>query len=183
MMMGTPTTWEVNAIHHILDDSNVASRISINSEKYIYIFFNTPDAIQLHLTRILGLTWSSLPFKYLGIPLIDYSVCNSSWEPLIDSLKHRLSSWTFRSLNIAGHLILLKSILQAIPIYVFSALAAPKYVLKTIRNIQIKFVWQGTKEGHKWALVKWEDLCKPKPSSDLGLRDPCPLNEVMGANI
>jgi hypothetical protein len=42
--------------------------------------------------------------------------------------------------------------LQAIPIYLFLSLAAPKYVLKYIYNIQRKLLWKGTKYGRKWAL-------------------------------
>jgi hypothetical protein len=78
-------------------------------------------------------------------------------------------------------LVLVKSFLQAIPTYLFSALAAPKSVLNTIRNIQRKFLWQGLKSDNKWALVSWEKLCQPKLNGGLGLRDPGVLNEVMGA--
>jgi hypothetical protein len=84
------------------------------------------------------------------------------------------SSWPLGAFKIcfAGHLI-----------YIFSALEAPKSMLKTIKNIQRKFLWQGTKEGRKWALVNWGDLCKPKTAGGLGLRDPHLLNQVMGAKI
>jgi hypothetical protein len=35
-------------------------------------------------------------------------------------------------------------VLQAIPLYVFSALATPNSVLNNIKSIQQKFLWQGT---------------------------------------
>jgi hypothetical protein len=71
MMMGAATSREANTICKILNDFSVASKISINSGKSKILFFNTPEAIQLHISRIRGYPWSSLPSKYLGIPLID----------------------------------------------------------------------------------------------------------------
>jgi hypothetical protein len=39
------------------------------------------------------------------------------------------------------------------------------------------------KAGHKWALVNWKELCKPKHAGGLGLRDPQTLNQVLGEKI
>jgi hypothetical protein len=86
-------------------------------------------------------------------------------------------------LNLASHLVLIKCVLQAIPIYLFFSMATPQSVLKTIHNIQRNFLWQGRKLEKKWALVNWDKVCKPNLNGGLGLRDPCMLNEVMGVEI
>jgi hypothetical protein len=109
MMMGSATAKEASTIRKILDDFSITFGISINSGKSHVFFFNTPEEIQAHLSNLLGFTWSSLPSKYLGVPLIDNTSRNSSWEPLITSLKNRLNSWNFISLNLVRHLRLLKS--------------------------------------------------------------------------
>jgi hypothetical protein len=109
--------------------------------------------IQCHISGILGFNRSSLPFKYLGIPLIDTTLRKSSWEHLLSSFSKRLSSWTYKALNLPNRLILLKDVLQALPIYSFSALAAPKFVLNTIKGIQQNFIFQGLNTGKKMALV------------------------------
>jgi ABC-type sugar transport system permease subunit len=181
MTMGSSTAKESSTIRTILDDFSTALGISINAGKSQVFFFNTPESIQIHLENLLGFTRISLPSKYLEAPLTDNPSCLSPWEPLLTSLDHHLQSWTFRSLNLAGRLTLLKSVLQAIPLYLFSALVVPKSIINSIRSIQINFLWQGTKEGRKWALVKWEDLYKPKASGGLDLRDPRTLNRVLGA--
>jgi hypothetical protein len=74
-------------------------------------------------------------------------------------------------------------VLQAILTYMFSALAAPQTVIKSIRNLQRNFLWHGHKQGKKWALVSWEKICKPTSLGGLGLRDPGKLNNVMGEKI
>jgi hypothetical protein len=94
-----------------------------------------------------------------------------------------MASWTFHFLNLLGHLILLKSILQALPIYAFSVLVAPSFILNTLRNIQRNFLWQVSKEGGKLALVSWKKTCKPKYAGGLSLKDPSILNKVLSAKI
>jgi exonuclease III len=183
LLMGTPTVQEANSLLDILQTFSDASGLDCNKEKSQVFFFNTPPTIQRHISGILGFNRSSLPSKYLGIPLIDTALWNSSWENLLSSFSKRLSSWTFRALNLPSRLILLKAVLQALPIYSFSALAAPKSVLNTIKGIQRNFIWQGLNTGKKMALVSWDKLCRPKEHGGLGLRDPGIMNKVLSAKI
>jgi hypothetical protein len=138
LLMGSPIVREANSIQEILQTFSDASGLECNKDKSQIFFFNTPPQVQRHISDILGFKRSSLPSKYLGIPLIDNALRNSSWELLLSSFSKRLSSWTFRALNLPSHLILLKAVLQALPIYTFSALAAPKFVLTTIKSLQRK---------------------------------------------
>ena len=77
-----------------------------------------------------------------------------------------------RTLNFVGRLVLVNTILQAMPIYLFSVMMAPKTIMRDLRNIQRNFFWSGTQDPHKWALVKWDTMCTPKLQGGLGLRDP-----------
>jgi len=129
------------------------------------------------------LTHSSLPSKYLGIPLIDSPLRNTSSEDLISNFRKKLASWTFFSLNLLGRLILLKSVLQYLPIYSFSVLAGLGFILTIIINIQRIFLWKGAKDGCKWDLVSWKKTCRPKHAGGLRLRDPSILNKVLNAKI
>jgi ribonuclease HI len=183
LLMGTPTVREANAILDILQVFAAASGMECNKEKSQIFFFNTPPPIQRHITEILGFSRSSLPSKYLGIPLIDNPLRNSSWEHLLSSFAKRLSSWTLRALNLPSRLVLLRSVLQALSIYSFSAMAAPRNVLSIIRNLQRNFLWQGFNTGKKIALVSWDKLCRPKAHGGLGLRDPLIMNKVLTAKI
>lgn len=77
----------------------------------------------------------NLPSKYLGVPLIDKPLARSTWEALIMKMEKILANWTFISLNLDGHLVLVKFVLQAIPHYLYLALAAPKSISNSLRNI------------------------------------------------
>lgn len=130
-----------------------------------------------------GFQRSTLPSKYLGIPLTNNSLRKTSRAYLISSLGKSLSSYTFRSLNIAGRLILVKVVLQSIPVYLLSTLAAPKKVLRKIRNMQCTFLWKGYNNSRKWALIAWGTLYLPNKDRALGLRDPKVLSEVLGTKL
>jgi hypothetical protein len=181
--MNSPTACEANKLKSILSDFTEASGMMLNLDKSKLFFFNTPVAVQLHISKLLGIPRSSLLSNYLGIPLTGAPTKSISWDNLLLSISNRLANWTFRPLNIASRLVLLKSILQTLPTYLFTALAAPKQIIRAIRNIQRNFLWQGLHPNKKWALVSWDKVCTPKSMGGLGLQDSGKLNQIMGAKI
>jgi hypothetical protein len=68
-----------------------------------------------------------------------------------------------------------------LPIYTFSALAAPSFILNAIRTLQRNFLWQGIKTGKKLALISWENICRPKAQGGLGIKYPSTMNKVLSA--
>jgi hypothetical protein len=132
LLMGHPSVQEARIFNRILRTFSDASRTTINHDKSHIFFFNTPIITQQNIARILGFSISSLPTKYLGSPLINSAIKHSSWHDILDKLEWKLTSWNFRSINIVGRLILIKAVLQSMPLYLFSVLASPKWVLKAI---------------------------------------------------
>jgi len=108
---------------------------------------------------------------------------HSSWKDLLEKLEARLFLWTHRALNMASRIVLIKAILHSMPLYIFSLLAVPKWVLKEIKNLQRNFLWGSSGPNRKWALVKRENVCLPKKVGGIRLRDPEHSNKVMGAKI
>ena len=62
-------------------------------------------------------------------------------------------------------------------------MAAPLGVCAKIREIIRTFIWGGTNQKKKWALVSWSQLTERKEQGGLGLRDPEILNRVLGAKL
>jgi len=69
------------------------------------------------------------------------------------------------------------------PLYLFSILVAPKWVLKKIKNLHGNFLWGSSGQNRKWALVKWETTFLPKNYGGTGLEDTQHRNVVMGARL
>lgn len=135
MLFGHPSVQEARLLKSILSIFSDAFGALINRVKSQIFFFNTPIPTQKAIGRILGFTIASLPSKYLGAPLVASALKHSSWKQLLEKLESRLSLWTNRALNMASRIVLIKAILQSMPLYLFSILAAPKWVLKEIKNL------------------------------------------------
>eukprot|EP00253_Pinus_taeda_P031749 PITA_31749 len=183
MLFGHSSVQEARSLISILETFSKASGALINKSKSQIFFFNTPPITQRAIVRIIGFSVESLPSKYLGAPLIASALKHSTWTILLEKLETRLFQWTHRALNMASKMVLIKAVLQSMPIYLFSLMAAPKGVLKAIRQLQRNFLWGKSGPNRKWALVKWEKVCTPKITGGIGLRDPEHSNAIMGAKI
>lgn len=161
----------------------MAIGMGVNLSKSKIFFLNTNIAIERNISIILGFQRDSLPTNYLGVPLIARPMHKSIWELVLNKLQDRVKNWTFRVLNLAGRLVLTKVVLQSIPVFMLSALPAPKGVLEKFRNIQRDFLWGKEETKKKWALVSWDKICKPKSHGGLGLDDQEILCKVLGAKL
>ncbi|GKV01676.1 hypothetical protein SLEP1_g14215 [Rubroshorea leprosula] len=112
-----------------------------------------------------------MPFKYLGIPVGANSRRISTWMPVVDCLRRKLSSWKCESLSFGGRIILLNAVLSSIPVYFFSTLRAPKKVLKLLSLIQRRFMWGGAEDKRTIAWVRWDQVCKSRKMGGLGVKD------------
>eukprot|EP00253_Pinus_taeda_P022527 PITA_22527 len=160
MQQGIPKVKEAKAFKQVLNDIGMAVGMYRN------------------LTRILGFQRDELPSKYFRMPLTHKHLSRGVWDLVINKLHDKVMKWTCKSLSLAGHLVLIEVVLQAILIFMMSALRAPKGFMQQIRNIQRNFLWGKGEEKKKLALVSWEKLSKPKAHEGLDLDDPKTLSRV-----
>eukprot|EP00253_Pinus_taeda_P016963 PITA_16963 len=135
MLYGYPSAQEDSCLKSLLNDFSEASGTQVNNSKSQIFFFHTPPSVKSAVSRILGFETASLPSTYLGAPLTASAIKQPAWRTLLEKLDSKLNLWTHRSLNLASRVVLIKSILQAMSLYLFSILAAPKWVLKRLRNL------------------------------------------------
>jgi hypothetical protein len=87
-------------------------------------------------------------------------------------------------LNKGGKLILINSVLSAIPIYQATFILAPRSVTEQIAKLIRDFLWQGGKGNEKKIhLVNWEIVKKSKADGGLQIRDPALVNLSFGGKI
>ncbi|KAH0865350.1 hypothetical protein HID58_082561 [Brassica napus] len=65
-----------------------------------------------HIKQTSGLTHGTLPIRYLGVPLCTRKLSMANCEPLISSVKAKLTSWSAKTLSFAGRLLLINTNLQ-----------------------------------------------------------------------
>eukprot|EP00253_Pinus_taeda_P001855 PITA_01855 len=177
------TLKEVKRIKKVIEIFMESSGMEVNNDKSKTFFFNTEEPVKNHLTRVMGYRIGALPTKYLGTMLDTSTLKIGNWKNITEKIMKRLDNWTFRALNLAARVVLLKATIQAIPIYPLSVMAAPKGICNKLVEIYRKFLWGGPKQQKKWALCSWKSLTKPKEKGGLGLRDPWTLNQVLAAKL
>jgi len=122
-------------------------------------------------TRILNCNHMKIPFVYLGLPIGENPRRKIFWQPMVDKVRSRLSSWKGKLISMAGRACLIKSVLSALPLYYLSFFKLPKSVCNELIKIQRNFLWGWGSVDRKIAWVRWENICKLKKDGGLGIRD------------
>jgi len=146
------------------------SGLHINMQKSkIYQVNEVPNLEEL--AGIMGCSIDTFPTKYLGLPLGAKFKDAGVWNEVIEKMERRLATWKMQYLSMGGRLTLINSVLDSIPTYIMSMLPIPSKVQNQIDKIRRSFLWKGSYEGHKFHLVKWENVIMPKQHGGLGIRD------------
>lgn len=103
----------------------------------------------------------SIPLKFLGIPIAANPRRCSTWTPVVNALRKRLSSWSGRHLSTGGRVTLINSVLTNMPLYL-SFFKSPKKVAHEIVSIQRNFLWSGNSDAKKTCWIGWDKVCLPK---------------------
>lgn len=96
---------------------------------------------------------------------------SSTWRPVVEKPRNRLTMRRSRQLSIGGRITLINSILAGLPLYYFSFFKAPKKVIKELTRIQQNFLWGASDEVRKTAWIGWSKICLPKESGGLGIKN------------
>ena len=123
-------------------------------------------------------------FTYLGIPICKTKIKSAKWAPILDKIKAKIQNWSANWLNLAGKMILIKSVLNSMPIYQSSILLAPVSVIQKIESLLRKFIWEGGKGNEKKLhLISWEKIQKPRDEGGLQVRSLTTQNLALGAKL
>jgi hypothetical protein len=99
------------------------------------------------LAQVFGCKVSEFPIKYLGVPLHFGKLKKEDIQPLTYSIIKIIVGWRDRLLNHASGLILIRSCLASIPIYLLSFLKCSKWAVKAIKSQMAHCLWANY-EGH-----------------------------------
>jgi len=147
------------------------SGLAVNYSKYGLIVFGKDEYWANEMATKLGCRLVQLPIIYLGVPLGANMRKVSSWQCVLDKIQNRLSSWKGTCISRAGRVVLIKVVLNSLPLYYLSLFKLPAKVAKEINKIQRRFMWSGANNRRYNALVKWKILQRPKDKGGLGIAD------------
>ena len=118
--------------------------MEINLEKSKLLHNNMNEEVITQARALIPVSTSLVDegFKYLGFHLKPNSYSTQDWMWLYKKIESIIEMWTNRFLSRAGRLVLLKVVLQSIPVYWASISYIPKGILAKIRKKCLSFYGQ-----------------------------------------
>ena len=186
LLLGGASSRIAKSFDNVLKSYCRVTGASINERKSEVYGWNIEQQELSNISSLLGFNsqaqWEKI--KYLGLPIINGCNKKGLWSEIISKIKSKITNWGGYWLTYGGKVILIKSVLSALPIYQSAFLLAPKQVTEQISKLIRDFLWQGGKgNAHKTHLVKWEQVKRPFAEGGLQIRDPVTINLVMGRKI
>nr|XP_016493285.1 PREDICTED: uncharacterized protein LOC107812650 [Nicotiana tabacum] len=159
----------IAALHRCFSQFSQTSGLQANLGKSFVYFEGVSQTERSRILQHFGYVQGELTFRYLGIPLSTKKISLMQWQPLIQKIVARVSSWTTKKLSYAGRVQLVQSILFGIWAYWAQLFPLHIKVLKLIDGYCRSYVWSADNNITKKSLVAWEKLCTPKSVGGLNL--------------
>ncbi|KAK9931811.1 hypothetical protein M0R45_019074 [Rubus argutus] len=131
------------------------------------------------IASVLGIPLGSAPFNYLGVPIFHGKPRAAYFQPIVDRIRLRLSSWMSSLLSMAGRLQLIKSVISGMFVYSFQVYEWPVSLLRRIEPWCRNFLWSGSINKRGIPLVAWKSCCAPISEGGLGLKQLVLLNRSL----
>ena len=173
---------EAHTLKKIINLYMEASGQKVNALKSEIFFINTSPNMEEQICKIMGYKKGAFPCKYLGIALEKGTKAGKVWDNTLEKLDNKLCSWKDRWLTKAGKCTKICAVLSAIPTYPLSCLPLSKQNLNKFNSKMRNFLWND-RDKDKLALIKWENICKPKDLGGLGVKNLQWQNEALGAKL
>ncbi|MCI13517.1 RNA-directed DNA polymerase (Reverse transcriptase), partial [Trifolium medium] len=125
LLMGVKSWANVRALRVVLVLFELMSGLKVNFNKSMLVGVNIPDSWLHEAASTLSCKVGKVHFLYLGLPIGGDPRRLSFWELVLTRINNRLSGWKSRFLFFGGRLVLLKSVLTSLPVYVISFFKAP----------------------------------------------------------
>jgi hypothetical protein len=154
------------------------SGLKVNLAKSELVPVGNVDNVE-GLADIMGCGVSSLPMKYLGLPLGASFKAKSIWNEVVEKIERRLAGWKRMYLSKGGRITLMKSTLSSLPTYFLSLFLIPASVANRIEKLFRDFLWGGLGDEFKYHLVNWSTVCSPVCEGGLGIRNLRTFNRAL----
>jgi hypothetical protein len=133
------------------------SGMRINFNKNEFIPLNLEEDVH-EISHSLVCEASSLPLKYLGVPLHFEKLKREDVQPLVDKLIKRVAGWRGRLLAYSSRLTLIQSCLASVPVYLLSFIKFPKWAIRLLKTQMAHCLWNNSEECHRYHIANWKHM-------------------------
>lgn len=157
-----------------------ASGLDINVQKSnLYFLANSSPVLKEKIKGILEMVEMEPKAKYLGLPTVWGRSKMESMSFIEDRTSGKIQGWGDSQLNHAGKKVLLKSVIQTMPVYPFMCFKAPISLCSKLNAAISKFWWRSNETGQGIHWSTWNNLNAPKGEGGLGFKDFATFNDAL----
>lgn len=173
-------TEEADVIKEVLSSYESSTGQLINPSKCSIMFGEaTPTDVQEAIKASLQVANNSFEDKYLGFPTPEGRVCKGKFQSLQDRIWKRLLQWGDSFLSSGGKEVLIKAVIQAIPVYVMGVFKLPDSVCDDLTRLTRNFWWGADKGVRKTNWKAWDRITRSKGCGGLGFKDYRLFNQAL----
>lgn len=142
IIFGDATVEGVEVILSIISEYEKASEEKVNYEKSTFFGVNVKDDVKKLEGDKLRMRIPTNPKKYLGHPMMVGKKKKWAFSNYADKYRAKIENWGTCFLSPGGKEVLIKSILQSLPIYAMQVFLFPKSFTLELENILNRFLWR-----------------------------------------
>ena len=120
---------------------------------------------------ILCITAEGFEDKYLGLPVPQGRMKAGKFQSTKDKALKILSDWIEKYASCGAKETLIKSVLQALPVYAMGIFKFPASLCEELSQIIRNFWWGDEENRRKTDWLAWDKMTKPKAEGGMGFRD------------
>lgn len=173
----------LRGILQILEEFRLISGLKINKQKSELLLDGGCATRCRSLAMEVGIEQGSLPLRYLGVPLSPKKMTRSDFQPLLDKISARFSSWTVKHLSFACRFQLIQAVIYSTISFWASMFIIHAECISILERMCGAFLWNGAPNSARGAKISWESVCTPKEAGGLGLKRLADWNQVLGLKL
>jgi mannosylglycoprotein endo-beta-mannosidase len=179
LLFGQASTTSMESFMRALQLFCSMSGQQVNQDKSSILFSrNVNVEVRKQLVEVSGFKEAHNLGTYLGVPALSKAPRRSDFQYLVEKVKVKLAGWKAQQLSLAGRITLVKSVIQAIPIYPMLSMKVPIWCLNEIQKIQRSFIWGDSDNKRHTHMVGWNIMTLSKQSGGMGFKNLQMMNEA-----
>ncbi|CAM8877661.1 unnamed protein product [Rhodiola kirilowii] len=171
LIFSKATREAVVGIKGLLKTYELVAGQKVNYSKSEIVFSkNVAGGEREELSNSLQVNTVQCHTKYLGLPMIFSHRKREVFKAIEERISKRVEDWKSNILSGAGREVLIKAVLQAIPLYAMSCFKIPISVCRRLVSIFLGFWWKPDSQNKGIHWVRADILFKEKEKGGLGFR-------------
>ncbi|KAM6582620.1 hypothetical protein CsatB_009622 [Cannabis sativa] len=136
----------------------------------MYFSPNTPENLRTQYEDTLHMQTIEAITQYLGLPMISGRNKQRMFIYIKEKVWSRLNSWNSKLFSYGGREILLKTVIQAMPMYAMSCFQLPVILCDQLEALMARYWWSSSVAKQKTHWLACRKMCLPKSQGGLGFR-------------